>query len=102
MSKEGHFLAGTGTSGYFEDLKKREIKQPKKKKGEKFTKPIGITGEPGDMSSVWFPGLERSSVWRFTMKNSSRVGLKAPLWPTAILAGLIKIIRPSLLNLNLL
>lgn len=25
VNKEGHFLAGAGTSGYFEDLEKREI-----------------------------------------------------------------------------
>ena len=36
------------------------------------------------------------------MKSSSKADLKEPIWSVTILAGPIKIIRPSLMKLNLL
>ena len=58
MSKEGHFLAGTGTSGYLGELQE-ERNSPES---------VGITGESDDKSLTWLLSLKRllkSSIWGF-------------------------------------
>lgn len=67
VSKEGHFLAGLGTSGYFADLKKRKIHP-------------NLYVKSDGKSSVWLPSLEKLLriyfeilIKSFSKANSERI-----------------------------
>lgn len=83
------------TSGYFGGLEK-ELTQT-----YRYCRQCLIASPCLGFSGLQPSEVFLSSIWRVLMKNSSKADLKEPMWLISILAGLIQIIRPILLKLDL-
>ena len=80
-SKEGHFLAGAGTSGYFENLKKRGI-HPN----------LWVSQRKSDGKNLaWLLALRGCYKFHLEIphKSSSKAGFKELTWSTTFLVGIM-------------